>query len=168
MARDGLLPRGLARTGFRGTLVQTTSLVAAVVGVTAAVLLIVKLEEMVNVGTLFAFVLMSSGVVILRRTRPDLQWGFRVPLLPIALICASVWLMLNLTALIWIRCAVWLLAGIAIYVGYRYQHSVQGRRKVHQTHHVNQIKRDPDLDTGNALVHGFPHRLREYKSTRYV
>lgn len=101
MARDGLLPRGLARTGFRGTLVQTTSLVAAVVGVTAAVLLIVKLEEMVNVGTLFAFVLMSSGVVILRRTRPDLQWGFRVPLLPIALICASVWLMLNLTALIW-------------------------------------------------------------------
>jgi basic amino acid/polyamine antiporter, APA family len=55
---------------------------------------------MVNVGTLFAFLLVSGGVIILRRTRPDLSRAFRaplVPLLPIASVCACVWLMVNLT-----------------------------------------------------------------------
>ncbi len=78
------------------------------VAVAAAVFPIGKLEEMVNVGTLFAFVLVSAGVIILRRTRPDLQRGFRapwVPVLPIPAILSCVWLMLNLTALTWIRFA---------------------------------------------------------------
>ena len=59
-----------------------------------------KLEETVNVGTLFAFLLVAGGVIILRRTRPDLSRAFRaplVPLLPIASVCACVWLMVNLT-----------------------------------------------------------------------
>ena len=43
-----------------------------------------KLEEMVNVGTLFAFVLVSAGVIVLRRTRPDLERGFRAPWVPLA------------------------------------------------------------------------------------
>ncbi len=131
MARDGLLPRPLAKTGPRGTPVRITVLVAAVVASTASVFPITKLEEMVNVGTLFAFVLVSAGVIVLRRTRPDLERGFRAPLvpwLPIASICACVWLMLNLTALTWVRFVVWLLVGTAIYVGYGYRHSVQGRR----------------------------------------
>lgn len=155
MARDGLLPRGLARTGSRGTPVRTTALVAVVVGTTAAAFPIAKLEEMVNVGTLFAFVLVSAGVIVLRRKRPDLQRGFRapwVPLLPIASICASIWLMLNLTALTWIRFAVWLVVGTAIYVGYGHRHSVQGRRQAHQTQEANQVNRDPDLDTDNAVT----------------
>ncbi|MGF2944137.1 amino acid permease [Mycobacterium sp. Lab-001] len=132
MARDGLLPRSLAKTGARGTPVRITVLVAVLVAMTASVFPIAKLEEMVNVGTLFAFVLVSAGVMVLRRTRPDLERGFRapwVPLLPIASICACVWLMLNLTALTWIRFGVWLLVGIAIYLGYGYRHSVQGRRE---------------------------------------
>jgi amino acid transporter len=55
---------------------------------------------MVNVGTLFGFLLVSGGVIILRRTRPDLPRAFRaplVPLLPIASVCACVWLIVNLT-----------------------------------------------------------------------
>ncbi|OBJ00138.1 amino acid permease [Mycobacterium alsense] len=131
MARDGLLPRSLAKTGPRGTPVRITVLVALVVALTAAVFPIAKLEEMVNVGTLFAFVLVSAGVMVLRRTRPDLKRGFRapwVPVLPIASICACVWLMVNLTALTWVRFAVWLVVGTAIYAGYGYRNSVQGRR----------------------------------------
>lgn len=135
MARDGLLPRQLAKTGSRGTPVRITMLVAVVVAATASVFPMAKLEEMVNVGTLFAFVLVSAGVVVLRRSRPDLERGFRapgVPLLPIASICACVWLMLNLTAVTWVRFGVWLAVGTAIYVGYGYRHSVQGRRDAGQ------------------------------------
>jgi basic amino acid/polyamine antiporter, APA family len=54
---------------------------------------------MVNVGTLFAFLLVSGGVIILRRTRPDLPRAFRAPL-PIASVCACVWLVVNLTVVI--------------------------------------------------------------------
>src|ERR1700754_5235338 len=91
MARDGLLPRSLAKTSSRGTPVRITVLVAIVIAATASVFPISKLEEMVNVGTLFAFVLVSAGVIVLRRTRPDLPRGFRapwVPLLPVASIAA--------------------------------------------------------------------------------
>lgn len=139
MARDGLLPRGLAKTSARGTPVRITVLVAAVIAATAAVFPINKLEEMVNVGTLFAFVLVSAGVIVLRKTRPDLPRGFSapwVPVLPIASVCACLWLMLNLTALTWVRFGVWLLVGVAIYVGYGRRHSVQARRE----------KGDADLD----------------------
>lgn len=132
MARDGLLPRQLAKTGSRGTPVRITVLVAVVVAATASVFPITKLEEMVNVGTLLAFVLVSGGVIILRRKRPDLERGFRapwVPWLPIASLCACLWLMVNLTALTWIRFGVWLVLGTAIYVGYGHRHSVHGNRE---------------------------------------
>src|SRR6201997_3413614 len=135
MARDELLPRALAKTSSRGTPVRITVLVAIVIAATASVFPIAKLEEMVNVGTLFAFVLVSAGVVVLRRTRPDLERGFRapwVPFLPIASIAACVWLMVNLTALTWVRFGVWLVVGTVIYAGYGYRHSVQGRRQAGQ------------------------------------
>jgi APA family basic amino acid/polyamine antiporter len=135
MARDGLLPRSLAKTSSRGTPVRITVLLALVIAATASVFPISKLEEMVNVGTLFAFVLVSAGVIVLRRTRPDLERGFRapwVPALPIASICACVWLMVNLTALTWVRFGVWLVLGTAIYFGYGYRHSMQGRRQAEQ------------------------------------
>ena len=146
MARDGLLPRPLAKTGSRGTPVRITVLVAVVVAATASVFPIAKLEEMVNVGTLFAFVLVSAGVMVLRRTRPDLERGFRapwVPLLPIASIAACAWLMINLSALTWVRFGVWLVVGTAIYVGYGYWHSVQGRRQAGQPSPAAAVEADP-------------------------
>ncbi len=146
MARDGLLPRQLAKTSPRGTPVRITVLVAVLVAVTASVFPIAKLEEMVNVGTLFAFVLVSAGVMVLRRTRPDLERGFRapwVPVLPIASICACLWLMVNLTALTWVRFGVWLVAGTVIYAGYGYRHSVQGRRDAGEAAAVARHAPDP-------------------------
>ncbi len=131
MARDGLLPRQLANTGTRGTPVRLTVLVALLVAGTASLFPTAKLEEMVNVGTLFAFLLVSAGVIVLRRTRPDLPRGFRtpwVPVLPIASVLACLWLMLNLTALTWIRFAIWMAVGTLIYFGYGRRHSVLAAR----------------------------------------
>jgi basic amino acid/polyamine antiporter, APA family len=132
MSRDGLLPRQLAKTGTHGTPVRITVLSAVLIALAASVFPIAKLEEMVNVGTLFAFVLVSAGVIVLRRSRPDLKRGFRVPwvpLLPIASIVACVWLMLNLTALTWIRFLIWMVLGVAVYYLYGRRHSVLGRRE---------------------------------------
>jgi basic amino acid/polyamine antiporter, APA family len=133
MARDGLLPRQLARTGSRGTPVRITAVVALLVAATASAFPAAKLEEMVNVGTLFAFLLVSAGVIVLRRARPDLPRGFRapwVPLMPIASVCACLWLMINLTVITWIRFGVWMVAGIVIYLGYGRRHSVLASREV--------------------------------------
>ena len=126
MARDGLLPRQLAKTSSRGTPVRITVLVAVLVAVSASVFPIDKLEEMVNVGTLFAFILVSAGVIVLRRSRPDLERGFTVPgvpWLPIASIVACLWLMLNLTALTWIRFLIWMVLGVGVYWLYGRRHS---------------------------------------------
>jgi APA family basic amino acid/polyamine antiporter len=132
MSRDGLMPRRLAQTSDQGTPVRITVIVGVVVAIAATVFPIGKLEEMVNIGTLFAFVLVSAGVIVLRRTRPDLKRGFRaplVPLLPIAAIVACVWLMLNLTGLTWIRFLVWMAIGVVIYFLYGRRHSVLGQRE---------------------------------------
>ncbi|MEU6270012.1 amino acid permease [Saccharopolyspora shandongensis] len=133
MSRDGLVPRGLAKTDPKhGTPVRATILVGAVVVVASGFFPADKLEEMVNVGTLFAFVLVSLGVIVLRRTRPDLPRGFRaplVPLVPILAIIACFWLMLNLTALTWVRFAVWMVAGVVIYFLYGRKHSRLAQRQ---------------------------------------
>jgi APA family basic amino acid/polyamine antiporter len=81
---------------------------------------------MVNIGTLFAFVLVSIGVIVLRRTRPDLPRAFRtpaVPLIPILAVIACVFLMLNLGTLSWWRFLVWMVLGFAVYFLYGYRHS---------------------------------------------
>ncbi|KUI39774.1 amino acid permease [Mycobacterium sp. GA-2829] len=132
MSRDGLMPRQLARTGEHGTPVRITVIVGVVVAIAATVFPIGKLEEMVNIGTLFAFVLVSAGVIVLRRTRPDLERGFKaplVPILPIAAIIACVWLMLNLTGLTWIRFLIWMAIGIGVYFLYGRRHSVMAQRE---------------------------------------
>ncbi|MGH3787640.1 MAG: amino acid permease [Pseudonocardiaceae bacterium] len=121
MSRDGLMPRALARTGSRGTPVRATVGVGAVVGVVAALFPIVRLEQMVNIGALFAFVLVAAGVLVLRRTRPDLPRGFRtplVPLVPLLAILSCLWLMLNLSVGTWIRFLVWLAIGLVVYFAY--------------------------------------------------
>jgi APA family basic amino acid/polyamine antiporter len=132
MSRDGLMPRGLAKTGESGTPRRATLVVALLVAIAATFFPADKLEEMVNVGTLFAFVLVSAGVLILRRTRPELPRGFRVPwvpVIPVLAILACVWLMLNLTVLTWLRFVGWMIVGILIYFGYGRRHSALGRRQ---------------------------------------
>jgi basic amino acid/polyamine antiporter, APA family len=132
MSRDGLLPRSFARTGSRGTPVRATVLIGVVVAITATFFPADVLEEMVNIGTLFAFVLVSIGVVILRRTRPDLPRAFRtplVPLVPILAVLACVWLMINLSVETWLRFIIWMAVGVLVYFAYGRSHSVLGKRE---------------------------------------
>ena len=128
MSRDGLLPRGASRTSPKyGTPVRLQIGVGIVVALIAGLSEVELLEEMINIGTLSAFVLVSFGIPILRRTRPDLPRGFRVPwspALPIIAGVACLWLMVNLTTLTWLRFLAWLVAGVVIYFAYSYRHSV--------------------------------------------
>jgi APA family basic amino acid/polyamine antiporter len=130
MSRDGLLPRSLSRTGERGTPVRATILVGGLVAAAATFFPAGKLEEMVNVGTLFAFILVSGGVMVLRRTRPDLPRSFKVPALPVIgvlAILACLWLMLNLTILTWLRFFVWMAIGVVVYFVYGRRNSLLGK-----------------------------------------
>ncbi|MGW1742822.1 amino acid permease [Nocardia sp. NPDC001965] len=130
MSRDGLVPRRLAQTGKRGTPVRITVIVGIVCAILAGFVEFGTLEEMVNIGTLFAFLLVSIGVVILRRTRPDLPRGFRVPLVPLVPILAvlsCLWLMVNLSVETWLRFVVWMLLGLVMYFAYGRRHALVGR-----------------------------------------
>ncbi|MFD8494418.1 amino acid permease [Amycolatopsis sp. NPDC059657] len=136
MSRDGLLPRKLAKTGAHGTPKTATIIVSGMVAVAATFFPADKLEEMVNVGTLFAFVLVSAGVLVLRKTRPDLPRAFKVPgvpLVPILAILACLWLMLNLSVLTWLRFFVWMVVGVVIYFAYSRRHSLLGKRNASES-----------------------------------
>ena len=88
--------------------------------------------NIISVGTLFAFILVSAGVLVLRKTRPDLTRAFRVPgvwvIAPLAIL-ACLWLMLNLTVLTWLRFVVWMVIGVVIYFAYSRRHSLLGKRQ---------------------------------------
>jgi APA family basic amino acid/polyamine antiporter len=127
MSRDGLLPRAFSQVHPRfGTPYRTTVLLGVVVALIAGFFSVEDLEEMVNIGTLFAFVIVAVGVIVLRHTRPDLHRAFRapwVPVLPVLSVCASLWLMINLSVETWLRFAGWMVVGFAIYFGYGRSHS---------------------------------------------
>jgi len=131
MARDGLLPVGLAKIHPKfGTPARITLITGIVVAAIAGFVDLATLVNLVSIGTLFAFVLVSVGVVILRRTRPDLPRVFKVPALPLVaglsvLLC--VYLMLNLTGDTWIRFLVWMVLGVIVYFVYGQRHSRVGK-----------------------------------------
>ena len=126
-----LLPGALAKVHpTRRTPWIISIIVTVVVAVLAGFTPVGVLEEMVNIGTLSAFVLVSIGVVVLRRTRPDLKRGFRVPwspLLPILSAAICTYLMLNLTVETWLRFLIWLVIGFVIYFSYSRGHSRLGK-----------------------------------------
>jgi APA family basic amino acid/polyamine antiporter len=130
MSRDGLLPHGFGRVNQRtGTPVMITLTIGLLVAIVASLTPIGKLEEMVNIGTLSAFALVSLAVPVLRKRRPDLERSFRVPFNPVlpvlaALVC--VYLMLNLSLETWLRFLVWMALGFGIYFTYGYRHSRVG------------------------------------------
>ncbi|MEU0085290.1 amino acid permease [Streptomyces sp. NPDC006274] len=131
MSRDGLLPRFFSKTHPRfRTPYRPTILLGVIIAVVAGFTSINELATLVNIGTLFAFVVVALGVIILRRTRPDLHRAFRtplVPLVPILSVAASVWLMLNLPGETWFRFAVWMALGLVVYALYGRGHSRLGR-----------------------------------------
>jgi APA family basic amino acid/polyamine antiporter len=103
--------------------------IGVVVAIVAGVTPIGKLEEMVNIGTLAAFTLVSIAVPLLRRTRPDIERSFRVPGNPVVPILAAViclYLMLNLSIETWLRFAIWMVLGFIVYALYGYRRSRVG------------------------------------------
>lgn len=132
MSRDGLLPRSLSVTSEkRKTPVRVQLIVGALVALIAGLTDVGILEEMINIGTLSAFVLVSIAVIVLRRKYPELPRAFRVPwspFLPILSAVLCVWLMLNLTTLTWVRFLVWLVLGFIIYFAYSRRHSIVGKK----------------------------------------
>jgi len=127
MSRDQLLPPVFAAVSHRfRTPYRTTIATGFAVAALTFLLPLKTLAELVNIGTLFAFLLVSIGVIVLRRTRPDLERPFRVPLMPvipILSVLASLWLMLNLQTATWIRFGVWMVVGLVVYFGYSMRHS---------------------------------------------
>ncbi len=131
MSRDGLLPRLFSRVHPRfRTPHRPTILLGVVIAIVAGFTSLSELAELVNIGTLFAFVVVAIGVIILRRTRPELPRSFRtplVPLLPVVSVLASLWLMLNLPAETWLRFGIWMALGFLVYFLYGRSHSRLGR-----------------------------------------
>ncbi len=132
MSRDGLLPPVLAKlhpkykTPYVGTI-----LTGIFVAVFAAFANIAEVVDLTNIGTLFAFVLVSVGVIVLRRLEPDRHRPFRVPgvpFTPLISVVACAYLMFHLPAITWKRFGLWLLAGLIIYFAYGMRHSRIGRR----------------------------------------
>ncbi len=127
MARDGLLPERMAEVHPRfGTPAKLTIGLGALIAILAAFVPLGAIVELVNIGTLFAFVLVNIGVIILRRTRPDMPRPYRVPLSPVFPILGvlfAVYLMKDLPLATWVRFVVWLAVGMVIYVLYGYRHS---------------------------------------------
>jgi APA family basic amino acid/polyamine antiporter len=128
MARDGLLPPSFFaavhpryRTPHRSTI-----LVGILVGVVAALLPLRVLAELVNIGTLFAFVVVCAAVLIMRYTRPDVPRPFRTPFVPVVPILG---MLSNLTLMIalgwhnWARLFAWMAIGLVIYATYGYHRS---------------------------------------------
>ena len=122
MARDGLLPRGLAKVHPKfGTPYIFTAVTGVAVALIGGLVNLSILVNLVSIGTLFAFMLVSVGVVILRRTRPDLPRSFRAPAVTLVatlsvLLC--LWLALNLTGGTWLRFLIWMAIGFIVYFAY--------------------------------------------------
>jgi APA family basic amino acid/polyamine antiporter len=127
MSRDGLLPPFFSRvhprfkTPYLGTIITGTF-----VGTFAAFANIAEVVELTNIGTLFAFILVSAGVIVLRKAEPDRPRPFRapwVPLTPILAILSCLYLMLQLPWVTWVRFALWLALGMVVYFLYGIRHS---------------------------------------------
>jgi amino acid permease-like protein len=127
MSRDQLLPAGVSRVHPRfRTPYITTIITCAIVAAVAGFVPINVLGEMTSIGTLFAFVVVSMAVIVLRVRRPEARRPFRVPggyVIPIFGVLACVYLMVSLSVMTWVRFLGWLDVGMVIYWFYGRTHS---------------------------------------------
>ena len=153
MARDGLLPPVFAKVHPRfKTPYVTTILTGVVVGAFAAIMSIDEMVDLTNVGTLFAFLLVSIGIIVLRYKDPKRKRPFRVPfgawLIPSLGVVSYIFLMYYLPPASWWRFVAWLLLGFAVYLSYGYGRSEIGQ-SLGRTKSAGWLKA---LATGSFLV----------------
>ncbi len=131
MGRDGLLPKIFTRVSPRTqTPIANTIIVTVIICILAAVVPLDNLAEATSIGTLFAFILVNLGVIVLRRTRPDLPRSFRVPLYPITpilgmLLCG--YLLFSTRVITWIVFTIWMVVGLVVYFSYGFRNSSLAR-----------------------------------------
>ncbi|WP_207936497.1 amino acid permease [Actinomadura sp. KC216] len=127
MSRDGLVPPVFQKVSpGRRVPVANTLIVAAFISILAAAIPLGRLVDATSIGTLFAFALVSLGVIVLRRTRPDLPRSFRTPLYPLTPLLGvgfCVYLMVGLGGVTWTVFLLWTLVGLAAYFLYGRRHS---------------------------------------------
>ncbi len=127
MAKDGLLPSAFSKLHPRfRTPYLATMLTGLVCSIVAGLLPLDLLGELISIGTLMAFAIVCLGILVLRRTRPDLARPFRtpwVPLVPILGAVTCVGMMFTLPPDTWLRLAIWMAIGFAVYFGYSVKHS---------------------------------------------
>jgi len=127
MSRDGLFPKVFSRVHpVHKTPTRCTVITGVIASIMAGFLPLNVIMELCNIGTLFAFVLVSIGVIVLRKTMPDIERKFKcpwVPVVPILTVIACVYLMSALTLVTWIRFIIWLILGLVIYLVYGRHHS---------------------------------------------
>lgn len=131
MSKDGLLPTWAAKVHPRyQTPHITTAITGTIVAVLAGFVPISLLGELVSIGTLFAFVIVGTGIIILRRSNPEMKRPFKVPFspyVPIATVVSAAYLMNSLPLDTWIRLIDWMCIGLVLYFAYSYTHSKLGQ-----------------------------------------
>ena len=132
MSRDHLLPRPLARTHERfATPHRITLITCTAVLVLSGLVSLTTLAELVNIGTLFAFVLVSAGIIYLRRADPRRERPYRtpaVPLIPLLAIAGCIYLMKDLAGDTWLRFLIWLAIGMVVYVAWGRRRATRAAR----------------------------------------
>ncbi|KRO14504.1 amino acid transport protein [Lactiplantibacillus xiangfangensis] len=127
MSRDGLLPHLFSDISKKSDApVKSTVLFGFIAAIMGGFIPLAALAELVNIGTLTAFVLVSFSVLHLRKTQPNLRRPFRtpwVPFVPIMSIISCVFLLINLKPVTWLRFVIWLAIGMCVYFGYSIKHS---------------------------------------------
>jgi APA family basic amino acid/polyamine antiporter len=127
MSQDGLLPKWASRIHPRFRTPHVTTIITGlIVAIASGFTPIGVLGELVSIGTLFAFIVVAIGVIVLRRTRPDLERPFRtpgVPWVPVLSALASFALMAGLSWATWERLLIWMALGLLIYFAYGFRHS---------------------------------------------
>ncbi|MFN0141539.1 MAG: amino acid permease [Pyrinomonadaceae bacterium] len=131
MSKDGLLPEWAAKIHPKyQTPHVTTAITGTIVAILAGFVPISLLGELVSIGTLFAFVIVGTGIIILRSSNPALHRPFKVPLnpfIPIATVVSAAYLMNSLPLDTWIRLIDWMAIGLVIYFAYSYNNSHMGK-----------------------------------------